>query len=94
MSRALLGASSASSVGLFVHLLHHFASPEAPAAFPDLACPLCPEGVHWPSLGLGVLIGFLVWPGLELLLFIRTYLLQIAASRLHGRFPFSCRLIS
>ena len=93
MSRALLGASSASSVGLLVHLLHHFASsPEVPAL--DFTCPVCLEGVHWPSLGLRVFIGFLVWPALELLLYLRAFLLQYAANRLQGRSVFSYRLLT
>ncbi|CAE7289473.1 unnamed protein product [Symbiodinium sp. CCMP2592] len=93
MSRALLGASSASSFGLLVHLLHHFASPDVPPPL-DFSCPVCLDGLHWPSLGLGVLIGFLVWPALELLLYIRAFLLQVAANRLHGRASFSYRLLT
>ena len=73
MSRALLGASSALSFGLLVHLLHHFSSPDTPPPL-DFACPVCLEGLHWPSLGLGVLIGFLVWPVLEVLLYLRAFL--------------------
>ena len=93
MSRALLGASSASSFGLLVHLLHHFSSPDTPPPL-DFACPVCLEGLHWPSLGLGVLIGFLVWPVLEVLLYLRAFVLQFAASRLQGRAGFTYRLLS
>ena len=88
-SRAIVGASSLSATSLLLHLLNYVGSPSSWTPPPSVFdCPVCPEAAPWdwaawqhlqahiPSLLLGLALGVACLPCVDLLLFIRAYLLH------------------
>ena len=99
-SSAIVGASSLSVTSLVLHLVRFLSSGPAPPPFLD-PCPVCLavsftsghwvlEDLHLPSVLLGVGIGLLLLPLLELLLAVRILILNRVAP---GQRPFLYRLV-
>ena len=94
MSRALVASGvTTSSLSLLFQLARYFAtSPSTPVPEPSFPLPdlqLCPaggsensEGLHWPSLVIGVFIGFLLIPLAEAILSARILAFRAVLRRL------------
>ena len=94
MSRALVATSATSGLSLFFHVLRFLSSPTGSPLVPPSALPVADDicsalssdtaeqgVVHWPSVLVGVCIGFLLIPLCEAVLTARILVFRAALRR-------------